>query len=361
MGEQFNPEMLLLARQYRGQSQSDVAKLARINQGYYSRIENGLLPGEPAGDTVDRLSVALRFPRGFFYQYDRVYGLPISIHPMHRKRADVGERALQQLHAELNVRLAHLRRLLKATEFTQERPLPKIDVDDGGGPEKVAATVRLAWGLPPGPVANLTECAERSGVLVVWCRFSANVDGVTLHSSDLPPCIFLNASAPADRMRFSLAHEIGHLVMHKVPTDDMENEAHAFARALLIPARDIKAHLIDGVTLESLTRLKAYWKVSIQALLYRAKELGYVTEYQSEYLWRKISALGWRTREPADTDFPHERPEVFHRLIDIHIEDFWYSREELAAALNASEEDVSYLYGIHRSPDRPGTRLRIVK
>ena len=182
MGEQFNPEMLLLARQYRGQSQSDVAKLARINQGYYSRIENGLLPGEPAGDTVDRLSVALRFPRGFFYQYDRVYGLPISIHPMHRKRADVGERALQQLHAELNVRLAHLRRLLKATEFTQERPLPKIDVDDGGGPEKVAATVRLAWGLPPGPVANLTECAERSGVLVVWCRFSANVDGV--------PCIF---------------------------------------------------------------------------------------------------------------------------------------------------------------------------
>ena len=79
--------------------------------------------------------------------------------------------------------------------------------------------------------------------------------------------------------------------------------------------------------------------MSIQALLYRAKELGYVTEYQSEYLWRKISALGWRTREPADTDFPHERPEVFHRLIDIHIEDFSYSREELAAALNASEEE----------------------
>ena len=191
------------------ESQSDVAKLARINQGYYSRIENGLLPGEPAGDTVDRLSVALRFPRGFFYQYDRVYGLPISIHPMHRKRADVGERALQQLHAELNVRLAHLRRLLKATEFTQERPLPKIDVDDGGGPEKVAATVRLAWGLPPGPVANLTECAERSGVLVVWCRFSANVDGVTLHSSDLPPCIFLNASAPADRIGSPLPTKSG--------------------------------------------------------------------------------------------------------------------------------------------------------
>ena len=360
MGD-FNPEMLLLARQYRGKNQSEVAKLAGLNQGYYSRIENGLLPGDPADETVRKLSAALRVPRDFFFQADRIYGLPISVHPMHRKRAEVGERVLQQLHAELNVRLVHLRKLLAAIELEQERPLPRIDVDDGGGPENVAAAIRLSWNLPPGPIANLTECAERAGALVVWCQFSANVDGVTLQSPELPPCVFLKSSVPADRMRYTLAHEIGHLVMHRVPTDDMENEAHAFARALLMPARDIKAHFVDGVTLEKLIRLKAYWKVSIQALLYRARELKFLSQYQSEYLWRRISALGWRTREPSDTDFPHEEPQVFQRLLEIHTKDLAYSREEIATALNVDEEDLSYLYGLHRTPERPGTRLRIVK
>jgi Zn-dependent peptidase ImmA (M78 family)/transcriptional regulator with XRE-family HTH domain len=360
MAVPFNPGLLLLARQYRGKSQAEIAQRARLTQGHYSRVENGLLPAGPSEDTVGRIAEVLGFPPIFFSQPDRIYGLPLSVHPMHRKRADVGERALQQLHAELNIRLMHIRRLLSVIELEPEWTFPEIDIDEGGGPERIAAKVRQTWALPPGPIANLTDCVERAGGLVIWCRFEANVDGVTFHAPDLPPCIFLNARAPADRMRFSLAHECGHLVMHKVPTDDIENEAHAFARCLLMPEKDIRRHFIDGVTIERLIRLKSYWRASIQALLYRAREIECISKNQSDYLWRIISSRGWRTREPADTDFPHETPTLFPRIIEIHTKEFSYSRDELAKALSVNPDELSYLYGLHGETER-GRHLRIVK
>jgi Zn-dependent peptidase ImmA (M78 family) len=100
--------------------------------------------------------------------------------------------------------------------------------------------------VPPGPIENLTTLAERAGIIVVWCDFGAAIDGVTMKTDDLPPCIFLNRTAPADRLRASLAHEIGHTIMHRVPTDTMEDEAYTFGAELLVPERELRKDLIGG-------------------------------------------------------------------------------------------------------------------
>jgi hypothetical protein len=142
------------------------------------------------------------------FNYDeseKVVGLPLSVHPMHRKKESVGERALKRVHAELNLRLMHVRKLLAAVETHAALPLPWIDIDDGGGPRQIARTIRTAWMIPPGPIQNMTEYVEKAGILVIWCDFGAAIDGVTMRLPDLPPCVFLNRTAPADRMRFSLA------------------------------------------------------------------------------------------------------------------------------------------------------------
>lgn len=201
---------------------------------------------------------------------------------------------------------------------------------------------------------------ERAGALVIWCRFEANVDRVIFHTRDLPPCIFLNSCAPADRMRFSLAHECGHLVMHKIPADDIENEAHAFAQSLLMPEMDIRRHFADEISIEGLIRSKSHRRVSIQSLLYRARELECVSKNQSDYLWRIIAARGWRTRKPADTDFPYETTTLFPRIIEIYTKDFSYSRDEPAKALNVNPDELSSLYGLHEDAQRV-RHLRIVK
>lgn len=351
----FNPALLLLARQFRRLNQSDVASAAGLNQGHYSRIENGLVPEGPSAESVRRIADALNFPVSFFYLSDGLSGLPLSVHPMNRKKSAVSERVLKQIHAELNIRLIHLRRYLRAADLHPELPLPRIDADEGGGPQEIARDLRKAWGIPEGPITNLTDYCERAGILVVWCNLEKGVDGVSMSVRDLPPCIFLNRNAPPDRMRFSLAHELGHAVMHRIPTDDIEDEANVFAGELLVPARALQRSLIgQRISLELLARLKAYWRVSMAFLLYRAGHLGMISRHQSEYLWKKFSALGWRSREPQETDFPYEEPTVFPRLLRLHSEDLEYDLHALQSLLHMSTPDLLNIYGNALGRSRPG-------
>jgi Zn-dependent peptidase ImmA (M78 family)/transcriptional regulator with XRE-family HTH domain len=353
MPETFNASLLQLARQYRERSQSEVAKAAGLNQGHYSRIENGLLPEGPTMENAKRIADALSLPVGFFYQSEKVVGLPLSVHPMHRKKESVGERALKRVHAELNLRLMHVRKLLAAVETHAALPLPWIDIDDGGGPRQIARTIRTAWMIPPGPIQNMTEYVEKAGILVIWCDFGAAIDGVTMRLPDLPPCVFLNRTAPADRMRFSLAHELCHVIAHRVPTDTMEDEANTFAAEFLVPEKELRRDLIGGrINLERLARLKARWRVSMQFLLFQAKEIGCLTDHQSQYLWKQISMKGWRTREPSETDFAHEQPVLFPRILHLHLNELKYGVPEFSELFQLQPNDLRQLYGIQ---DAQGT------
>jgi Zn-dependent peptidase ImmA (M78 family)/DNA-binding XRE family transcriptional regulator len=350
MPDPFNHSLLLLARQYREKSQSEVARAAGLNQGHYSRIENGLLPDGPSADNVERIAKALSFPMSFFFVPESVVGLPISVHPMHRKKESVGERALKKVHAELNIRLFHIRKLLAAVETSAMLPLPWIDIDEGGGPREIARKMRAAWMIPAGPIQNLTDYVEKAGVLVVWCDFGVAIDGVTMRVPGLPPCIFLNRTAPADRMRFSLAHELCHVICHRIPTDSMEEDANVFAAELLVPEKELRRDLIGGrVNLERLARLKARWRVSMAFLLYQAKETGCVTDYQGQYLWKQISSKGWRTREPSETDFAHEQPTLFPRILNLHVEDLNYGVGEFEKLFHVEANDLRHLYGLQEA------------
>lgn len=361
MAAPFNPSLLLLARQYRGASQEDVAKQAGLTQGHYSRIENGLLPDGPSAENVEKISGALGFPHGFFYQSDGLTGLPLSVHPMHRKRAAVGERTLKKIHAELNIRLIHLRRYMRAASFEPQLPLPHIDVYEGGGPSEIARLLRRAWSVPDGPIGNLTDYCERAGILVIWCALEKGIDGVTMRVRDLPSCIFLNRSAPPDRMRASLAHELGHVIMHRIPTDGMEDEANAFASELMVPERDFRRQFIgmSGIRLEWLALQKAYWKMSMAFLLYRAGATEAITRHQSEYAWKKINSLGWRLREPQETDFPYEEPTVFPRLLKMHIDALGYDLDTISRLVSTSRADLQQMYGSYLGRGKAG--LFVVK
>ena len=355
----FNSDLLRIARHARGWSQTELSKQSGISQANLSKLENGLIG--PTDDVLHSVANALHFPRSLFFEPDKMLGLPISVHPMYRKKASVGHRGLERLEAELNIRLLHIRRLLESTEFEPELRLPDMDIDEfGGDPERIAELVRRTWLVPTGPMKDLVGWVERAGCVVMPCNFAAlAVDGVTISSPSLPPCIFLNRNQPADRQRFSLGHELGHIVMHRVPSPKMEDEANAFASALLMPARDVRPYLSGRLTIQKLAALKPVWHVSMQALLYRAKAVGAITANQSQYLWRQISALGYRRNEPPELDFPAEEPTVLPEMIRVHLEELGYEIEDLCSVLHVFEDD---LRNIHPLPGNPvGLNLRVVK
>ena len=358
----FNHDLLLLARQYRGLSQSEVANAAGLDQGYYSRAERGILNAEPSSETIDAIAEALNFPNSFFVQNDELSGLPLSVHDVAwRKKASVNASDMKRLHAELNLRIMHLRRFLTSVDTSSELPLPRVEADEMGGPEKVAQFIRRAWMIPDGPIKNLTALCERAGIIVVICNFVEQVDGVTMRARHVPPIIFLNNKAPADRMRHSLAHELGHLLMHSVPSEDMEAEADTFAGELLVPSSQLRSDLIGGrATLEKLVQLKKYWRVSVASLLYRAGAAKLITENQSGYLWRQLSARGWRKVEPEETQFPRETTKLFDQILSLHKDELNYSAADFSAMLRLKEDEVYALYGVEPTvKDRP--QLRVIK
>ena len=121
MSDVLNTGLLRMARQTRGWSQAELSRHSGVSQANLSKLENSLIG--PTEEVIDRVSGALGYPKSFFFQSDRIVGLPMSVHPMYRKKASVGQRAIERLEAELNIRLLHIRRLLKSTDFQPELPL----------------------------------------------------------------------------------------------------------------------------------------------------------------------------------------------------------------------------------------------
>jgi Zn-dependent peptidase ImmA (M78 family)/DNA-binding XRE family transcriptional regulator len=346
--EGFRPDLLSLRRRMVGLSQAELAELVGISQAAQSRIEQGLK--EVTTELVKGFATALSCAVDFFFQPEREYGPPMSAHPMYRKRASVGAKVLDKAIAEYNVRIAHTRALLKGFELEPELPMPLYDAEDfEGNLERAADLVRRAWYLPAGPVRSVTECLERAGCIVMSCDMAeAKIDAATYSVAGMPPMIFVNQALPGDRLRFTLAHELAHLVLHRYPTPEMEKEADAFASAFLMPARDIGPEL-DGLTLAKASYMKPVWKVSIAALVYRATELKRIDRSKGEWLWRTLSAKGWRLKEPASLDIPKETPSISKALFS----DDW-TPAELSKMLHLPYEELDRLYGLGTA--KPGLR-----
>jgi Zn-dependent peptidase ImmA (M78 family)/DNA-binding XRE family transcriptional regulator len=336
----FNADMLKLARDAREFTQADLAKHAGVTQALVSKIENGLIT-QPSDDVVAKLADAVRFPPKFFEQDERVVGFP---HFHYRKRTKLGTKALAHLGAIINIRRQHVSKLLRSYECAPGKPIPQIDLDElGSTPERVAEKMREYWMLARGPIPNVVELIESAGGIVILCRFGTSLlDGISFRAEGLPPLFFMNRDVPGDRFRFSLAHELGHMILHAIPSDDhkMEDEAHRFAAAFLMPASEIKPYLA-APKLSTLARVKAYWKVSIKALIKRAHDLKLITDNQ--YRWLNVQySKAFKSGEPVPIE--GELPTRLRSMMQYHLTELGYSFPDLAKLLCINSDDLERAY-----------------
>ena len=341
MSDAFNADMLDLARGARAMTQADVAKAAGVSQAMLSKVENRLLP--PTPELAGRLADVLGFPVDFFYQSERALGFP---HYHHRKRAALGTKALAKIHAIINIRRQHIVKLNKSFEQAIEKPIPSIDLDEKEiSPADAARMIREYWMLPRGPVESVTRAIEEGGGIVVVTDFgTAHLDGISFRSPGIPPIFVMNSEVPGDRFRFSLAHELAHMVMHALPgTDDekMERDADEFAAAFLMPQVEIRPHLIPP-SIEKFARAKGYWKVSIKSMIRRARDLRLISPDDYKRLSISYSKAGYSRGEP----FPLERevPTLLPRMIEFHLRDLGYAVADLAKLLFLREDDFRRAY-----------------
>ena len=340
----FNPEMLSLARNTRRLTKTQLAKLAGVSLSAVSRYETGNLP--ISAERLAKIADVLDYPVKFFCRKASLIGFGGgSI--FHRKQQSVPARKLHEVHALAETRRIEISIMLHSLDVQQKPPV-EYDVelfDDD--PEKIARSVRAAMNFPPGPIFNLTERLERNGYMVVAHDFgSRQIDGFS-QRPEYPPCfLHLNSELPPDRWRWTLAHELGHLVMHFEPMASpkvVEEQANLFASELLTPAHEI-GPMLDGLTFQKLGGLKREWSVSMQSLITRAFHLGTISHGQRRSMFARLSRAGYRTREPATLDPPVEKPSMMKLLAKRLMDELEYTHSELRDLLALGEAEFKRHY-----------------
>jgi Zn-dependent peptidase ImmA (M78 family)/DNA-binding XRE family transcriptional regulator len=327
-----NPEMLIVARESRGISQSELAERIGVSQAKVSKYESGLL-GVSDDDLVS-ISKQLDFPPEFFYQSDKVSGFGSACF-YHRKRQRMPVRELRAIQAKLNIFRFQITRLLRGAEIETANRFIRLDVDENGGPAECARTIRQQWDLRMGPIQNVIAAVESAGAIIYkWSFGTTNLDAISQVVPGCPPLIFVNADIPVDRLRFTLMHEVGHIVMHQLPSDNMEEQADQFASEFLMPEAEIK-HSLRGLSLPRLPPLKAEWKVSMAALIRRAHDIGRISDRQYRTFFMHLGTNGWRLKEPVE--LTPEEPSVFSDVLKVHLDEHNHTVTELSRIVNANE------------------------
>jgi Zn-dependent peptidase ImmA (M78 family) len=342
----FNHQMLELARKYKEMTQAELREKTGISQPQLSRLEQGLVEG--SSEDVEKLASVLGFPESFFFQTAAVY--PVMT-PFHRKRAGLGKRIQERAEALANLKKIHLTKLLGMIEI--DGSIPRLNPEDYDGDPRIAAQkIRGYFKLPRGPIPNVVEIFEDAGVFIFLEDFGTpQLEGFTLIGDSVQPLIFLNRAFPGDAERLTLAHELGHIVMHDVPTQTVEQEAWTFAAEFLMPANDIILDLRLAKQLDDFANLKRKWKTSMAALIRRKKDLGIIDDNRYRYLMMKMSP--YRVKEPVM--IPQELPTLFDELITTYTEEYAYTKENILELLCLDSELYAKLY-----KENP-KRLRLVK
>lgn len=325
-----NSEMLMVARKSRGKTQQDVAGVLGVTQGRISKAENGTIPLDQR--EVEAVARFLGYPAVLFYEPDRVREVG-SACLYHRKRKTLPAKVLDKIDSTMYIRNVNVRRLLDGLEVEGDRIFHTMDPDEyGGSPVEVARALRAAWRVPEGPIPNLTALIESAGGIVLMDDFGTRkLFGMSCWTTRGHPLFYLNSAIPTADLRWTLAHELGHLTMHHIaPGGDPEEEADAFAGEFLAPVGLFRPDA-RGVTFDRLPNLKAYWRLSMKGLIKRAQVTGALDKQTATRLYKQHSARGYNAAEPYP--LPPEPPTLVKQAIDVHLQDHEYTPAELATAI----------------------------
>lgn len=313
----FQGARLRLARRLRAMRQNELAEKVELTPAAISQYEKGT--HDPSPEVVERLAIVLTCLPDFFF---RPLLVPDSSAAFFRSLRSTPQAERDRAHSYTLI-LAEIAELL---DEDVELPVPRVPRDLRTSPsdsaelvEEHASEVRRRFGIESGAVPHVVSLLEAKGVVVSAVGdFDRRLDAFSMWVGARPVAILCSAKGVAKRRRFDAAHELGHLVLHGHPDDGawQEPQAHRFAAAMLMPADEIEPWLPRRSNqLELLEEGSETWGVSMQALLYRARALGTLSDSSFTRAMRQMSAYGWRTDEPVE-DGPEEAPAVLSAAVE---------------------------------------------
>jgi Zn-dependent peptidase ImmA (M78 family) len=353
----FDPDALWVARLFRGLSVAELAEKSSLSREAIHRIEHR--KKQPFRLSLMAIADALGFPFRFFYRRPSVPGREV----LHfRRGARVPDYEIDRARALAAVFGRVTEAFDSLATFASPR-LPVVEIPrDDESIERAAEKFRAAIGFRQDtPIANAVRAAELAGVFTG--TFDPGDMPVHGFASNVPlPLLMLSAKSPWSRRRFSVMHEVGHLVMHgkSAPEEreERERQADRFAGAALIPrAAFWREFPRPGKEFRwgEMLAMKQRWGVSIQAIIHRAFDLGLINAIQYRTACIHVSKYGWRTQEPGELEA--EKPEICASFVDALRQRS--AIEDLCATSDLNAEVIGLALGVHL--DDSSARSEIIK
>lgn len=364
VGKYFNGERLKVARMWRNLSATQLADVTGFSRQTISMLENGKLIN-PEFTTVQKLSEKLEFPITFFLEEIKINLNESTTY--FRSLLTTNKKYRVEQEEKIKFIAIVYNMLSEYLEF-EKINLPHISRNTT--PQEAANILRAHWGLGNRPIDNIVYLAENNGLIVTdFETATGDVDAFShkITSDDMETYLigYSKNKRTAARIHFDVAHEIGHILLHNWCEDleciekeefkEIELQAHAFASAFLLPEEEFYKDVSPYATnLAYYTELKKTWKVSIAAMIRRAKDLDIINADDYSRLMRNMQKQGIRKTEPLDDELVTAEPSLLRQAIKILFDQKVFTPndflEELSReyGLTLYPKDIEVLLGLKK-------------
>lgn len=361
-GRLLIPARLNEARLAARLTQTELASRVGVSRQAISSYELGEKSPEPI--VLNRISVVLGQPVRFFTKAEHSTFGQKSPNFFRKKGVDTKRR--NQACEVYSIWFS-----ASVFAFNHIANFPKVDLPSfepenstavGYSEEEIechAEQVRKHFGLGLGPISNVIRLLETKGILI--CRLempNEKIEAFSYWSGERPFVFLASDKKSAVRRRFDVAHELAHLCLHRwVGEDELEDpvrlkqieaEADHFAGAFLLPRKSFPNEIYTP-RVEAFIDLKARWRVAIQAMIYRCKDLGLFDDRQIVNMYKQISYKNWRTVEPLDSGnqaIAFEEPLLLRRIAELVFASGRYKIDEMKADISFSDEVLEQFLGL---------------
>lgn len=343
------PDRLKDARIYRGYSQQELADLVDVSKQAISSYERG--NKNPSIEVLSNISKMLKFQFDFFYKEIRHK----DINPIYffrsmsipKKKKDMLYKKMEYFNSEIldfcenyiNLNKNNLIEVNRRDYFTKD------DI------RKIVSEIRQEWGIYDSPISDLIYLMQKNGCIVSYINLnSEKTDGFSCWIEGRPIILVNNIKNSATRLRFTLAHELGHIILHKNLKNEeslkqREAEANFFAGELLFPTEQA-INDIYSTTLDSFVPIKYKWKLSISAIVRRCLDLGLINDEANLILQKQLSKRKWRIIEPLDDVIENEEPQLIQDIFDLLIDKNIVTKNYIIESIRFNAEELIEICGL---------------
>jgi len=348
---QVIPERIREAREASGFTRETFADVLSVTVQAVGQYEVGQ---HTPGPEVMAKIIALTAQPPAFFTSDRpraagAFGVPFWRSLARMKRPD-RLRIARRLEWAADV-VSYIERFIELPRLLLPAVRLPDAADDIEAIEAAAEQIRDEWGLGLSPIRHLAPTLESKGIVLIRELVNCeDMDAVSRWQTGRPYIFIADDKQSLPRENFNLAHELAHIILHahiEVTSENLhtvERQADYFAGAFLLPRQSFVQEIVS-TSIEYFTQLKSRWRVSIQAMIYRCKDLGILNKNQVAYLWRQINARGMRNREPLDDAFESEKPTLLGAALSMLIEHRVQSRAQIIDQLKLNPVDIESLCG----------------